>query len=417
VPVYNGENFVEEAIESILNQSFEDLELIISDDGSTDSTEDICRAFTARDERVRYFRNPENIGPGPNYRRALGLTRAPYVKLAAHDDVCLPTFIETCVSVLDRDPTVVLAHTAAASIDEAGEVISVWEPNRALAADDAETRFRAALDIGDEIYLIWGVARAEVMRRIPPIGAYVGHDRPWLTALALHGRIDVSPEVLFHQREHPQRSVHTYDWRRPREAIAWHDRDRAGKLTFPNWRLLGEHARAVLRAPVNVGVKNRCLQELAHWATDNRQALRWDVAMAAERLPIAGEQLMGIFSQAAMAVRRRVPDGGAFILIDDATLEIDIFGHRTVIPMMEKNGTYWGPPADDQSAIVELERLRQQGALLVVIAANCYWWLDHYVEFAEHLERYAPIYESTDFVIRDLRDPLHQQGRLGSTRP
>jgi glycosyltransferase involved in cell wall biosynthesis len=66
LPVRNGEEYLEESIDSILAQTFTDFELIISDNASTDRTEAICRAYAAKDRRIRYYRNPVNIG-GANY--------------------------------------------------------------------------------------------------------------------------------------------------------------------------------------------------------------------------------------------------------------------------------------------------------------------------------------------------------------
>jgi glycosyltransferase involved in cell wall biosynthesis len=73
LPVYNGQNYLEETLKSILGQSFDDFELIISDNASTDETERICREFAARDHRIRYFRNPVNIGIPRNFNRTFAL--------------------------------------------------------------------------------------------------------------------------------------------------------------------------------------------------------------------------------------------------------------------------------------------------------------------------------------------------------
>ena len=121
LPVYNGERFIAEALSGILEQTFEDLELIISDNGSTDDTRAICREFVARDKRVTYYRNEQNLGLSWNYRRVFELSSGAYFKWAAYDDVCAPTFIARCVDALDRDPRVVLAHAKASIINEFGE--------------------------------------------------------------------------------------------------------------------------------------------------------------------------------------------------------------------------------------------------------------------------------------------------------
>ncbi len=67
LPVYNGDNFLAEAIDSILRQTMEDFELIISDNASTDRTEEICREYAAGDSRIRYYRNESNLGAMANY--------------------------------------------------------------------------------------------------------------------------------------------------------------------------------------------------------------------------------------------------------------------------------------------------------------------------------------------------------------
>ena len=101
MPVFNGENYLAEALDSLLTQTFSDFELIISDNASTDKTEEICRAYAVRDQRIRYFRNQENLGASRNYNRVFELSSGEYFKWAAHDDLCAPEFLGRCVDVLD----------------------------------------------------------------------------------------------------------------------------------------------------------------------------------------------------------------------------------------------------------------------------------------------------------------------------
>src|ERR1051326_2036095 len=101
LPVYNGQQFLEEAINSLLAQTYSDFELIISDNASTDATEQICRAHAAADPRIRYYRNDKNRGPVWNLNRVFELARGELFKWAAHDDVCAPTLVERCVEVLE----------------------------------------------------------------------------------------------------------------------------------------------------------------------------------------------------------------------------------------------------------------------------------------------------------------------------
>ena len=120
LPVYNGERWLSQSVESILAQSFTDFELVICDNASTDGTEAICRGFAGRDERVRYLRNARNIGGMRNATLVFEQARGEYFRWAAHDDVCEPTLIERLVEVLDDHPEVVAAVSPSISIDGDG---------------------------------------------------------------------------------------------------------------------------------------------------------------------------------------------------------------------------------------------------------------------------------------------------------
>ena len=104
LPVYNGQKFIERTLESILNQDFDDFELIISDNASEDKTEYICRRYVQKDSRIRYSRNDVNVGAGENYNKVFKLAKGKYFKWAAHDDECHRTMLRRCVEVLDCAP-------------------------------------------------------------------------------------------------------------------------------------------------------------------------------------------------------------------------------------------------------------------------------------------------------------------------
>ena len=98
LPVYNGERYLREALDSILGQTFRDFELIICDNASTDETAAICADYAARDPRIRYHRQTHNIGATANFNHTFELARGAYFKWAAHDDVLAPTWLEKCVA-------------------------------------------------------------------------------------------------------------------------------------------------------------------------------------------------------------------------------------------------------------------------------------------------------------------------------
>jgi len=133
LPVYNGENYVTAAIESMLAQTFADFELIITDNASTDRTEEICRKFADADPRVRYHRNERNVGGARNQPSAVQLSRGRYVRLSAHDDKIARTHLEECFAVIKERPDVVIAFTTTVEIDEVGAVIRHYRNTRGTA--------------------------------------------------------------------------------------------------------------------------------------------------------------------------------------------------------------------------------------------------------------------------------------------
>src|SRR5262245_14333738 len=124
LPVYNGEQYLSEAIQSILDQTFHNLELIICDNASSDRTAEICRDFAERDGRIRYFRNETNLGAVRNFNLTVMRASGAYFKWAAADDRIAPEFIARSVSALEGDSTIVLCQSQVKIIDEWGNEIS-----------------------------------------------------------------------------------------------------------------------------------------------------------------------------------------------------------------------------------------------------------------------------------------------------
>src|SRR5919109_5579420 len=148
MPVYNGVRFLKEAIESILAQTFEDFELIISDNASIDQTEQICREYAAKDKRIRYYRNEKNLGAARNYNRVFELSTGEYFKWQAHDDLCDPQFLEKGVAVLARDPSIVLCYSKFLRIDEHGNPLTM-ETSKVRGGAKPHERFRSVIQYRD----------------------------------------------------------------------------------------------------------------------------------------------------------------------------------------------------------------------------------------------------------------------------
>lgn len=102
MPVYNGEKYIQSALDSLLRQSYAEFELIISDNASTDSTESICRLYAGKDSRIKYFRQPYNFGAAANFQFVLDKARGTYFMWAACDDKWSPDWIETMHGALGK---------------------------------------------------------------------------------------------------------------------------------------------------------------------------------------------------------------------------------------------------------------------------------------------------------------------------
>ena len=111
LPVYNGEDYLAESLEALLGQTYEDFELIISDNASTDGTTDICRRYARQDSRIRYFRQSRNLGCNPNHNFVIEQARGELFKLASDDDLYARDLLKRCVDVLDECPRYVLVHS------------------------------------------------------------------------------------------------------------------------------------------------------------------------------------------------------------------------------------------------------------------------------------------------------------------
>ena len=127
LPVRNGENWLTVSLDSILQQTRGDFELIIADNGSTDGTQAICRDRAARDPRIRYVRNDENLGAAANYNLVLDLARAPLFKWHAHDDQLAPDCLERSVAALERNSQAVACITGARRLDALGREVLRWD--------------------------------------------------------------------------------------------------------------------------------------------------------------------------------------------------------------------------------------------------------------------------------------------------
>jgi glycosyltransferase involved in cell wall biosynthesis len=208
LPVYNGEVYLRDAVKSILDQSYPDFELIISDNASTDATEKICRDFAAHDGRIRYYRNEINIGASPNHNRVFELAKGEFFKWSAHDDLYPKEMLQRCVEVLEKAPaSVILVYTQFEMIDEFGKSLrTLSDP---VEKRDPRPHLRLARLLMKLGYYsgAYGLIRSNVLRKTRLEGSFPYSDRVLMAELAMLGEFREIPEPLLCLRIHPGRST------------------------------------------------------------------------------------------------------------------------------------------------------------------------------------------------------------------
>lgn len=273
MPVYNGEKYLQNAINSVLSQTFGDFELFISDNASTDRTQDICRAAMAADPRVRYSRSDINRGAAVNFTRALELSSpAEFFKWLPHDDTIAPDYLAKCVAALDAAPDASLCDTNAAVIDEHGVQIAVYDSGlkAVTEAKRASDRFAEYILTRHSNLECMGLIRRRCLDGSVLMDSYYLAERAFVAQLTLKGRFVRILEPLFGNREHPQRATHLID------RVAWashHNTGRNGWKRFGQLALFVHYVKIVNRDAPDAAERWRCYGHLLRWWTVNANAL------------------------------------------------------------------------------------------------------------------------------------------------
>jgi glycosyltransferase involved in cell wall biosynthesis len=275
IPVYNGERYLEEAIRSVLAQTRRDLELVISDNASTDRTPEICRDYALQDGRVRYFLNPTNLGAAPNYNLAFTYARGRFFKWLAHDDLITPTFAEKATHVLGARPDAVMCNSVVSYIDSKGAPLGLYDTQLGRADVASPSRRLAQVTLPSHSCVdFFGMFRRSALEGSLLHGSFHGADRALLAQMSLRGRMIQIPEPLVQMREHENR--YTRSQLRAADRASWHDTGARGRVSFPTWRLYIEYLKMVRAAQLGSGELMRCYAVLARWWTVN-----WNIARAA----------------------------------------------------------------------------------------------------------------------------------------
>jgi glycosyltransferase involved in cell wall biosynthesis len=204
IPVYNGARLIRQALDHLLAQTYTHLELVICDNASTDDTGAICQAYAARDARVRYYRNPTNVGLINNFRLAVERSAGPYFTWAAVDDRKLPTAVEACMRALQAQPEAVMVH-GTVLVQSPGRDDLVPFPNTMdLTMPDTAARIRAfTAGLTHNAIFYAGLYRLEALRQVH-LGDRLGHDYLLCLQMCLLGSVAYTPTpTVIYAERHP----------------------------------------------------------------------------------------------------------------------------------------------------------------------------------------------------------------------
>ena len=261
LPVYNGEERIERAMDSLLCQDFKDFELVIADNGSTDNTRSICERYARHDQRIRYFRNESNIGVNPNHDRVFELSIGKYFAWFADDLEYLPGMLGSCVRELDAAPSpVVLVYPRCEMIRD-GQTSVEGEVSIQSSDPRPSKRMEAVIRRVGMVNQLYGLVKREALAKTRLNGRYASSDYVLLAELAMLGELRELPKTLIRRRIDSTRGTAALT----KDQRAWHlwsganERRVLDRYLSNRERLALEYLRGAWHVPIRPLDKLICL--------------------------------------------------------------------------------------------------------------------------------------------------------------
>lgn len=389
---YNRAGLLKGCIESVLAQDYSDLRVVVLDNASSDHTEAVVLSFAEQDRRVTYIRHETNIGIVRNYNSAIKVNSSPYLSILPDDDVMLPGFIHESVLALDEHPSAGFSLALADFIDINGALLDLQ-----YDVGDMPDGLINGMDYID-LCLAWrgcSIYSANVLMRATALAEVGSFDSPHTRHMTdsnlifrLAARFDIVfiRQKLVHIRVHPEQESQIH-WRSAggtgQFGVAAETIDAIAYLLQSDRAQDGAYRRQLAERLLAVNARQ---SESIHDLIPN---LYWTWN---ERLQMATQEVEAL-----------IPPGETFILVDQEQWG-QVVAQRHAIPFLERDGQYWGPPPDDETAIREIERLRRAGANFIVFGWPAFWWLYKYSELHCHLcSKFRCVLKNSRLVVFDLR--------------
>lgn len=394
IPTYNRSDLLKVSLESVLAQDYPDFHALVLDNASSDDTEAVVCSFA--DARITYMRNETNIGLFRNWNRAVELNSSPYLSILQDDDVMLPGFIRESVLALDKHPHAALSFTHARFIDISGTPLHLQDVRNVPEGLIKGLDYLHRIVAGDNwvIHVSTAMMRSSALAAVGPFD--IVHQKHAMEfnlyfRLAAHFDLVFIPKELAQIRRHPgQDHVNSTPETGPlamvaerTDAIAYLLRSiRAEDTSYRRW--LAERLLYISM------LRSEYTSQLAPNLNLSRTA----------RLKLAMQEIAAL-----------IPAGQSFILVDEASFGAEAFAGRRPLPFLEREGQYWGPPPDDETAIQELERMRHSGASFIVFGWPAFWWLDYYSGLRDYLSlNSCCVLQNSRLVVFDLRHRSENTG-------
>lgn len=263
LPVYNGQQYLASALDSVLNQSYDDFLLIISDNASTDATADICREYAARDERIAYFRQKKNMGGAWNFNVVAENASSSFFKWISHDDITGNGFLERCMFEMESAPdNVILCYPRTTLIDKDGREIEPFNDQLDLRQSTPHARLRGYLNRYRMSNAIFGVLRTQMLKRTSMLGGYASSDKVLIAEMAMLGQFWEVPERMFLRRVHEGMSRKANVT--PDEVAQWFDPNHPRPVSMTRTKLYTEYMKSIAHSRLGLGPVEqvRCMREL-----------------------------------------------------------------------------------------------------------------------------------------------------------
>ncbi len=269
--VYNSERYVRQSLDTLLAQTYRDFVLLISDNASTDGTGDICREYAARDPRIRYHRNPKNIGMAGNYNLLFSMCRTRYFRWATSDDYWDPEMLADAVAVMEAHPDVVVCYPRAIFVDEQGREFRRWKDILHMMDLEPLPRFWRVVNHIGRVHHHLGLMRADAMRKTGLIAKHVSSDKGFVAEMALHGKFFQVEKYQIYRRMHEDSSSWaTHD--QAHQARRYHATG-VKRIRWNGFRFYWRYAQGVGRSPLRPCDKARLYRFLLECAWEDRRSL------------------------------------------------------------------------------------------------------------------------------------------------